>query len=149
MSSGAQARSAIHGRSASSQIGRSTTGLSRSTGSRPNSSLELTRGGPPPQLKRPTSAQSDRHEREGAASAGSGGSEPGVGIPKRKGKPQRESFNLRWHCVNGNFLAWDLKGRLEDTENAIDMMRSMIVQERTESNNIKEQLEDHKLKGGE
>lgn len=122
-------------------------GLSKSTGSRPNSSLELTRGGPPPQLKRPTSAQSDRHKREGAASAGSEGSEPGVGMQKRKGKPQRESFDLRWHCVNGNFLAWDLKGRLEDTENAIDMMRSMIVQERTESNNVKEQLEDHKLKG--
>lgn len=70
-------------------------------------------------------------------------------MSKRKGKPQRESFNLRWHCVNGNFLAWDLKGRLEDTENAIDLMRSMMVQERTESNNIKEQLEDHKLKGGD
>lgn len=122
-------------------------GFSKSVGSRPNSSLGLTRGGPPPQVKRPISAQSDRQEREGTASAGSGGSESNVAMSKRKGKPQRESFNLRWHCVNGNFLAWDLKGRLEDTENAIDLMRSMIVQERTESNSIKEQLEDHKLKG--
>lgn len=121
-------------------------GFSKGPASRPTSSLE-TRGGPPPQVKRPNSAQSERHQREGAASAGSGGSESGLAIQKRKGKPQRESFNLRWHCVNGNFLAWDLKGRLEDTENAIDMMRNMMVQERTESNNIKEQLEDHKLKG--
>lgn len=150
-SAGPQARNAVvHGRSASSQIGgKSTTGgFSKSTGSRPNSSLGLSRGGgPPPQVKRPISAQSDRQEREGTTSAGSGGSEAVSTMSKRKGKPQRESFNLRWHCVNGNFLAWDLKGRLEDTENAIDMMRSMMVQERTESNNIKEQLEDHKLKG--
>lgn len=141
--SGPQARNTTHGRSTSSQIGRSaSTGMSKSVGSRPNSSLGLARGGPPPPVPRPTSAQSDRE----SAGSGSGG-DPNVAMPRRKGKPQRESFNLRWHCVNGNFLAWDLKGRLEDTENAIEMMRSMMMQERTESNNVKEQLEDHKRKG--
>lgn len=146
-SSSAQARNNIHGRSASGQIGggKSTSaGFSKSVGGRPNSSLGLTRG-PPPPAPRPTSAQSDR---EGSAGSSSG-AEPNVAMPRRKGNyPRRESFNLRWHCVNGNFLAWDLKGRLEDTENAIEMMRSMMVQERTESNNVKEQLEDHKRKGG-
>lgn len=146
VSSGAQARNAIHGRSASSQIGRSnSTGLSKSVGSRPNSSLGLVRGVPTP-APRPTSAQGERQERQ---ENGGPGLDPTAAMPRRKGKHRiSSSFTSRFQCVDGNnFLAWDLKGRLEDTESAIEMMKSMMAQERTESSNIKEQLEDHKLKG--
>ncbi|RPB08907.1 kinesin motor domain-containing protein [Morchella conica CCBAS932] len=107
----------------------SSSGFSKSVGSRPNSSLGIRGGVPAPAPRtgisapgpRPTSSLSDRPE-----SGGSGGIDPTAAMPRRK--------------------AWDLKGRLEDTESAIEMMKSMMMQERTESNNIKEQLEDHKLK---
>jgi hypothetical protein len=43
--------------------------------------------------------------------------------------------------------AWDLKGRLEDTEYAIVEMRQIQAQERIETIALKEQLENHKLRG--
>lgn len=133
----------------------SSSGFSKSVGSRPNSSLGIRGGVPAPAPRtgisapgpRPTSSLSDRPE-----SGGSGGIDPTAAMPRRKGKKHwaPPSFSPRFRCVdNNNFLAWDLKGRLEDTESAIEMMKSMMMQERTESNNIKEQLEDHKLKGKE
>lgn len=43
----------------------------------------------------------------------------------------------------------DIKGRLEDTEAAIAEMREIQSQERVETMALKEQLEDHKLRGEE
>ena len=43
----------------------------------------------------------------------------------------------------------DIKGRLEDTEAAIAEMREIQAQERIETMSLKEQLEDHKLRGEE
>ncbi|KAL7274944.1 kinesin-like nuclear fusion protein [Rhizina undulata] len=69
-------------------------------------------------LTRPTSAQ-DNYARTP--------SQAQISMPKRKD----------WE---------DVKGRLEGTENAIKELNAIVIQERTETNILKEQLEDHKMK---
>ncbi|CUS14217.1 unnamed protein product [Tuber aestivum] len=134
---GAGGRSAVptsttksaHARSVSTGIGRSTSTaastFSKSVGGRPNSSLGMSKGSAIPTGARPASAQGFRHP-GGGESASENGAKSAV---KRK------------HT--------DIKGRLEDTEAAIAEMREIQAQERIETMSLKEQLEDHKLRGEE